>query len=541
MFSSRLFNTRIKSANIQRSERWLAYFLAPALMATAISAASGTYLNVFYTDVLNLGNVAGGLFLALLPIISKIIAAAANVAMGRVIDSTRSRHGKARPWLLISGPLVVLSGILLFTVPNASLVTQIIWIIISYNLFFAFASTMYGMSHALMVPLSTRNTKQRDGLALVTSMGAGMIPGTLVSLGFPMIALPLMGVNQGMWITVMAALSALALPGVILEFYFTRERVTEESAGSASGSIVRSMKEQLKACLSSKYWVIIMVVTLLMQLSNSFSGISMIYYSNWVLGTYNDGITMTMINAVGQAPMGFGVFIMWPLCKKFGKRNITAVGFLLGAVGCAVCMLFPRSMGPVLGGLMIKSIGMLPSYVMSAMIADTLDHVEWKNGFRCDGLSASVISVITAVSSGIGIGLFNWGLSATGYIAPAASGGLISQGASVQNLFVWGFYGIPMAAFIAAVIPLLFYKADKKAAAITEGILARHKAEAEAAGIQYISPEEKTRLEQEELNRVAEEKRTQELKAKCAKKGLAFEEEEARYQARLAKKGKKPV
>ena len=70
-------------------------------------------------------------------------------------------------------------------------------------------------------------------------------------------------------------------------------------------------------------------------------------------------------------------------------------------------------------------------------------------------------------------------------------------------------------------------------------IVERHKTEAEARGEVYVSPEEKARMEQEELDRVAEEKRIAELKAKCEKKGLRFEEEEAKYLAKKAKKAKK--
>ena len=62
----------------------------------------------------------------------------------------------------------------------------------------------------------------------------------------------------------------------------------------------------------------------------------------------------------------------------------------------------------------------------------------------------------------------------------------------------------------------------------------RHKAEAEARGEVWISPEEKQAMEQEEQERKAEEKRIEELKEKCAKKGLNFDEEEAKYQAKLA-------
>lgn len=86
-------------------------------------------------------------------------------------------------------------------------------------------------------------------------------------------------------------------------------------------------------------------------------------------------------------------------------------------------------------------------------------------------------------------------------------------------------------------LPLFWlYKVEKELPAIQADVTARHKAEAAARGEIYVSPEEKARMEQEENDRRAEENRIKELKAKCAKKGLNFSEEEAKYQAKLAAK-----
>ena len=71
---------------------------------------------------------------------------------------------------------------------------------------------------------------------------------------------------------------------------------------------------------------------------------------------------------------------------------------------------------------------------------------------------------------------------------------------------------------------------------ISTGIVAYHKAEAELRGEVYVSPEEKAQIEQEENDRKAEENRIKELKAKCEKNGLSFDEEEAKYQKKLAEK-----
>ena len=95
---------------------------------------------------------------------------------------------------------------------------QAIWIMLSYNLYYSIAFTIYNMSHRLMAPLSTRNAEQRGGLAVFNNIAEIMITGIIVALLFPMVIMPMLGVNKAAWITVMAVLSILALPLTLLEY-----------------------------------------------------------------------------------------------------------------------------------------------------------------------------------------------------------------------------------------------------------------------------------------------------------------------------------
>ena len=115
----KLPSSLIRSPEVTKKEKWLGYLLGPA-GALLLNAVLATYLNVYYTDVLNLTPLWGGAFLTIFPIISKIIDAITNILMGQVIDRTKTKEGKARPWLLLSAVLVPVTGILLFTVPESS-------------------------------------------------------------------------------------------------------------------------------------------------------------------------------------------------------------------------------------------------------------------------------------------------------------------------------------------------------------------------------------------------------------------------------------
>ncbi len=465
LFDKRFFKSKVKGSEITAKEKWFGYFLGTS-GALLLNAVLATYLNVYYTDVLKLTSVWGGAFLMVFPILSKVVDAFTNIIMGQIIDRTRTSEGKARPWLLLSAPLVAITGILLFAVPDASEKVQVIWVIVSYNLFYAFAFTIYNMSHSLMVPLSTRDTNQRGSLSVFNNVAAVMITGIIVALIFPMIILPALGANKSAWILVMSFISIIALPLILLEYYFTKERVTEEKQNSLEGNI--SISKQFSAVLRNKYWIVIIIYFLISTIGISFKNISLIYYSNYVLGSYNDGVTLTLISAIGGIPMGIGVFLVWPLAKKFGKRNVALGGFVLYAIGGLICWFNRYDMTMVLVGQFIKNMGGLPSsYIFLALFADVLDDVERSAGYRCDGLSMSIYTIILTASVGIASGVFNFSLAKTGYIAPdfiEATGETIAfiQNVATQNIISFFFIGFEVITAVLLFITLLFLNVESK-------------------------------------------------------------------------------
>lgn len=459
-----MFVSRIKTEDVGRGEKWLGYLLGPS-GALLLNAVLATYLNVYYTEVLKLTGVWGGAFLVVFPILSKVIDAITNVVMGYIIDRTHTREGKARPWLLLSAPLLTVTGILLFTVPRGSETLQAVWVMVSYNLFYSFAYTIFNMSHNLMVPLSTRNTAQRGSLSVFNQISNIMMTGILVALVFPMLVMPAIGVDQGRWIALMSALSILALPLTLLEYYFTKERVTLEAQQSGAAAAA-PLAQQLRAIFTDRYMLLIYGYFLVYILGTSIKNLSLVYYSNYVLGSYNDGVTQTLLSVIGGIPMGIGIFAVWPLAKKFGKRNVTLAGFLIYAVGSAVCWLFPTDMTIVLVGQFIKNIGGLPcSYVFMAMFADVLDHLEWKHDFRCDGIAMSVYNIISVAMVGVCTGIFNGLLAKTGYVAPEIVNGLTvaaEQTAAVKSVITFGFVGLETFTGVILAGLLIFLNVEKR-------------------------------------------------------------------------------
>lgn len=475
LLNAKALQSKVHGDQIKASEKWLGYLLGPA-GALLLNAVLATYLNVYYTDVLKMTSVWGGVFLTVFPIISKVVDAITNLVMGYLIDHTHTAQGKARPWLLLSAPLLTVSGILLFAVPAASTTVQVIWVILSYNLFYSFAYTIFNMSHNLMVPLSTRDTTQRGGLSVFNQISTIMMGGILVALIFPMVIMPAIGVDKNKWIILMSILSIMALPLTLLEYYFTKERVTEETHEENKEPV--SFKTQLKAIFTDKYMIIIYVYFLIYTFGTSIKNMSLVYFCNYVLGTYNDGKTQTLLSVIGGIPMGIGIFAVWPIAKKIGKRNATLAGFILYSIGSAVCWMFPKNLTVMLIGQFIKNIGGLPcAYVFMALFADVLDHLEWKTGFRSDGTAMSIYNIIAVTMVGVCQGVFNGMLSHAGYIAPEIINGqtvAAMQSDMVQNVITFGFVGLEAATGIIMAILLIFLNVEKGLGKKQQEIKERH-------------------------------------------------------------------
>ena len=529
--SKRFFNSRIRSKNVTNSEKWLGYLLGPC-GALLLNAVLATYLNVYYTDVLNLTGMWGGLFLMIFPIISKVIDAITNVIMGYIIDRTHTKQGKARPWLLLSAVVLPISGILLFTVPNGNDTVKVLWVMISYNLYYSFAYTIYNMSHNLMVPLSTRNTTQRGGLSVFNQIATIMISGMLVAMVFPMVIMPMIGVNVTGWITLMGILSILTLPLTLMEYYFTKERVTEETAGQEEKKI--PFLTQHKIIFTDKYMLLIFGYFLIWTIGTSMKNLGLVYFCNYVLGTYNDGITQTLVSVIGGIPMGIGIFAVWPLAKRFGKRNVTMYGFVLYAIGSAICCIAPTNMAVVLAGQFIKNIGGLPcAYVFMALFADTLDHIEWKSGIRCDGTAMSIYNIIAVSSVGICTGVFNLMLSVAGYVAPeiSAAGETIAavQPQSVSDVITFSFVGLEVITGIVLAVLLSFLNVERTIDRKQAMILEYRRQECEAEGREWVEPDAAAQRENERQEQESRRIYLSELREKCIANGWDYEEKSAEY------------
>lgn len=545
-FDNPLVRTRITSANVKPPEMLLGYFVGP-FCAFISNAIFSSYLNRYYSDVIGWTDTSKfGVFSAMLPVVSVIAVIIGNLVVGRLIDNTRTSQGKARPYMLLSVPFVVVAIALLFLVPyEGSPIVQMVWIAVSYNLYYAIAYPLFYTAHSSMVGLSTRNTNQRGLLATLSNASGVAAVGIGASIVVPILLQSYLFVDgdaaasYAHWRVAMIVLCILTAIGILLEYYFTRERITEENIKLNIKEEKLPMKQQAKVCMSNGVWWLIILYFLLFQFSGMVKNGSMSYYSRWMFDGIDTeaaaGAAMSTLGLIGGIPTAVGMLVAWPIANKVGKRNAVMFGMIFAVIGGCVSLIDVHNFVIVCVGIVLKGIGSIPAmYVTLALLSDVLDHLEARNGFRSDGFTMSVYGAIMVGMTGLGNGLINALLTATGYDPSAAA-----QNEGVQTMLALCYLGMELICYAIIVVLMAFLNVEKYVAQDQQTILEHQKAEVLAAGGEWVEPAERLRMEQEEADRQAEQARKEELRARCARKGLDFEAEEAKYQAKQEAKARK--
>ena len=226
------------------------------------------------------------------------------------------------------------------------------------------------------------------------------------------------------WRIISIVLCLVSAFGCMLEYYFTRERITEETINLNVKEEKLPLKKQLEGCIHNKYWWIIILYFLIFQFGQLVKNSSMSFYVRWmfdsVINSANpeqtSGALMSTLGLVGGIPTAVGMVVAWPIARKLGKKRAVVTGLCFSVVGGLVCFLNVHSFGMVAASMVLKGIGSIPAmYVTMALLSDVLDHLEAKNGFRSDGFTMSVYSSIMVGLSGLCIGVLNSLLTFAGY------------------------------------------------------------------------------------------------------------------------------
>ena len=515
------------------------YLIGPTLALLANSVLAN-YFNKYMSDVLHVNTWASAFF-TWLPVISVIFVVIGNILVGRLMDNSHWKAGKARPLLLVSVPISLVALLFLFVFsPYSSSSTSwhtgaLVCIAIGYNLWFAFAYPMYYTPHAALVSLSTRNSGDRSLLATISNATA------LAAMGLSSMILPFFlnllfvydmsgngtavlndagqvqyyvdeagaaiydaQASYNHWKIFVIALIIITLIGVIIEYFFTRERVTEESMTAGSGETKKALPigDQAKICFKDKYWIIMMVFFFLYQFGGMIKNVSQNYFCTAMftdpLGNYTvayGGQLQGTLAIIGAIPTAIGMVISLPLAKLLGsKAKAILCGAVMATVGGALGMIAPSNFVVVIISFVIKALGSTPAmYLSLALLADIFDHQEAVYGVRTDGLSMTIYGAIMAGMTGLATGVLNGVLSAVHYDVST-----LQTNEALRSAMPWVFIGGETLCYLVIFLTFLVMNVEKFGKLDHKAIVADQKAAAQAEGRAYISAEEKIRIEEGE-------------------------------------------
>jgi len=413
--------------------------LAANLLVTTVNS----FILFFYTEISLLPVAIVGTLL----FISGILDGVSDLIAGILVDKTKSKYGKARPWLLWMAIPLGLGMMAIFHVPNFSPSGRIIYAFISYIIGIVLIYAMLAVPYNSMMALMTQQQNERASLATFRAT-FGAIGALLVNV----VTLPIVNFFGGGargW-QIMAIIYGLIATVIYLTcFKNTKERVIVVSQKEKT-----PVKANVKAVLKNKYWLLLISI-ILMTFINFGLGSVTVFYAQFILGD------ASLIGLIGlaQIPMLIAMItIVSPLLKKFGKRNIFRFGMLLSIAGKLIIALNPTNIIFVMIGHTISSLGIAPGLVACfAMMSDTVEYGEWKTGKRTEGL------LFSAGTFGEKVGIAFGGLVATvilstfGYVSGQVNQTTYALGA-IKFLFIF----VPIIFNIITIILLSFYKLDNE-------------------------------------------------------------------------------
>lgn len=362
---------------------------------------AAAFLLNYYTDTALIG--AGAI--ATMFLICRIFDGISDLVMGGIVDKTNTRWGKARPWLILSGPLTLLGIVLLMNVPmGLGESGKLVYAYATYIFMNVIVYTIYGISNTALLPLMSRDHEETTMLATFSAVG-----NNLIGLVAGMCITPLV-LNLG-WTKASIILGAVACALILFSGLLNKEIGTEE------GGVKREtvpMKEQLPAVLKNKYFYLLLLIGVFSLLMNANAIGAQIYYCNVVL---NNPMFMSVLMTAGQLPGLIILFAMPYISKRWSKQMFLLLGAVLLIVGFAVTGFAGENTTMIVVGTVIRSLGAGPLLsAVFALVPDVVEYGYWKFGIRSEGLISSAQSIGSKVGIGLGSALTGWILAGVGYV-----------------------------------------------------------------------------------------------------------------------------
>lgn len=425
-------------------------------------AGSGVYnflaafVMIYLTNTIGLNpGIIGTLMM-----LSKLCDGISDVFFGAMIDKTRSKLGRARPWMLFGFIGCAITMVLIYAIPTSwGQTAQYIYFFITYTLLNAVFYTANNVAYGTLTALITKNGHERvqmGSIRFMFSYGTSIVV-QAVTVG----AVEFFGGGAVGWRTVAIVYAIIGLISNTISAFSVKELSDEELDGEDNvidedGKVKYSLKDAAKMLLHNKYYLMICCVYILQQIYSAMIN-SGIYFMTYVLGDAN---LLGTFSVAINLPMILGLLITPFLVKKMnGMYKLNLSGYLLGTVsrGLVIVGAYMGSVPMMLVFSAIASIGMSPLQGdLTALIASASEYTYLTQNKRLDGTMFSCSSFGTKLGGGIGTAMSGWLLAAGGYVADAAV-----QSASCINMLHCMYLWIPMIINFVIMLILSRLKVEK--------------------------------------------------------------------------------
>jgi sugar (glycoside-pentoside-hexuronide) transporter len=382
-----------------------AYFSAN-LSSVPMLAIIGTFLLIFYTDVVGLNPAAVGVLFLL----ARLMDAISDPIMGYLIDHLpRTKWGRFRPWLVVGAFIATINFVLVWIGPSMATSGKLVIAYITY-LLLGITFDIMDISLTSLLPTMTESNKERNTLSSIR--GLGFLVGVVISSIFvvPFVALfPTQKEGYHMMVIVVAVfIFLMALIGAM----GVHERVNPVEKEHYSVSMM------LKILFKTKPFFILMVCATFVSIGQYVRNGATMYYLTYA---FNNPELMVPYMAVGLLFTVVAMIAAPYFANRFEMKNVMFVAIFIYGLGMIALFLVPYgNVTLLLVTNIFASIGSgiyTPLYF--TMQADLVDIVEWKHNYRAEGAVASIGSFIAKAGQAFGAAMPAFILAATGYVANA--------------------------------------------------------------------------------------------------------------------------
>lgn len=391
------------------------------IAGNVVYAFLSSFVMIYLTNTVGLNpGIVGSLIAA-----SKFFDGVTDIFFGAMIDKTKTRLGKARPWMLYAYVGCAITLVAIFAVPaNMGKASQYVWFFIAYTLLNAVFYTANNIAYSALTALVTKNSKERVQMGSYRFIFA--FSTSLLIQSVTVGAVAALGGGASGWRTLAIIYAVIGLVvntiSVLSVKELPQEELNESREDAEAGTETEKygLVEAVKLLAANKFYLMICGVYILQQIYTAMINMG-IYYMTYVLknenlyGVFSWAVNIPLIIAL--------VFTPTLVAKWNGMYKLNLRGYMLGTLGRGLVVVagYMGSVPLMLLFTAVAALGQGPwQGDMNAVIASCSEYTYLTKHRRVDGTMYSCTSLGIKLGGGLGTAAAGWLLAASGFDAAAA-------------------------------------------------------------------------------------------------------------------------